>query len=319
MPGRFLRAFPCPTDIIRPVDGLLVILVGVAVLGGAGGVLRAFGPRFRVGRLLGSTHLVSVADAVELADEATRTYVRVIGRIDTESEFEDADHRPLVYRRTRFQARQGGQWNDFDVVTESVPFEINEGLDHIQVDAAVLAEGLIVLPRETAGIVGDLGDRAPEELDDDLPARVVVEHVSSIEHAIVLGVPIRGPDGKAHLTAGLGRPLILSTLEQPEAMRVLAGGSVARPRVAAVLLVVATVLILIGIVLLVLPGTAFGASPDPTAVVGSDTRSAGEGPGLVGAPLAAILGVAGIGLMAMLLTLVFIRASGGGRGRDTDR
>ncbi len=317
--GRFLRAFPCPADIIAAVDGLFVILIGVTALGAAVGVLRAYGPRFQVGRLLSSTPLISVGEAVALAHAAKPTYVRVTGRIDSESDFQDADHRPLVYRRTRFQSRKDGRWRDFDIVTESVPFEINEGLDHIQVDAAELAEGLVVVPRESAGIVGDLGDRAPDALDDGLPARVLVEHVSSVEHAVVVGVPARGPDGSARMTAGRGRPLILSTLEQPEAMRILSGGSVARPRVAAGLLGLAAILIVLGIVLLVLPGSAFAASPDPTAVVGSDTRSSGEGPGLVGAPLTAILGVVGIGLLALLLTLLFVRATGGGRAGDSDR
>ncbi|MES2209637.1 MAG: hypothetical protein V4515_05565 [Chloroflexota bacterium] len=301
------------------MDGLIVILAGFAALGGAAGVLRAFGPRFRVGRLLGSTRLVSVAEAVELADETPPAYIRVTGRIDSESDFEDADHRPLVYRRTRFQAHERGRWSDFDVVTESVPFAINEGLDHIEVDAPALGDGLVVIPRETIGVVGDLGDRAPAELDDELPARVVVEHVSSVEHAVVLGVPTRGPDGSVRLTGGLGRPLILSTLEQPEAMRILAGGSVVRPRAAAGFVVAATVLIVIGVVLLILPGSVFGASPEPTAIVGSDTRSAGQGPGLVGAPLVAILGVVGIGILAVLLTLLFIRATGGARRAGPDR
>ncbi|MBI2762347.1 MAG: hypothetical protein HYX54_01110 [Chloroflexi bacterium] len=301
------------------MDGLIALLLGVAAFAGAVGVLRAFGSRLRVGRLLGSTPLVTVAEAVKLAREAVPTYVRVSGRIDSEAEFEDANHRPLVYRRTRFQAQHGQTWRDFDAVTEAVPFEINEGLDHIQVDGSALAEGLVVVLRETTGSVGDLGDRAPDELDDALPARVIVEQVSSVEHAEVLGVPALRPDGSAHLTAGLGRPLILSTLEQPEAMRILAGGSVAKPRLAAGLLAVAAVLVVLGIVLLILPGSALAASPVPTPVGVSDTRSTGQGPGLTGAPLAAILGVLGIGLLALLVTLVFVRLTGGNRGSRADR
>ena len=319
MSGRFLRAFPCPADIIRPVDGLLVILAGVAAVGGAVQVLRAFGPRFRVGRLLASAPVVSVGEAVGLAGSERPAYVRVEGRIDSETEFEDADHRPLVYRRTRFQARNAGQWTDFDVVVESVPFEINEGLDHIRIDMTDLGAGLIVVPRETVGVVGDLGDRAPETLAPDLPARLVVEQVSSVEHAVVVGVPKLGPDGRALLSTGPGKPLILSTLEQPEAMRILAGGSTARPRIAAALLVLAAALIVTGLIMLALPGTAFAASPNPTGMIGSDTRSSGEGAGLVGAPLAAIAGVIGIGLAAMLGTLLFIRMTRGRSGPGADR
>ena len=54
--------------------------------------------------------------------------------------------------------------------------------------------------------------------------RLRVEQVSSVEHAVVLGVPVAGPgEQPVRMTAGLGRPLILTTLETPEAMRILAG------------------------------------------------------------------------------------------------
>ena len=296
-----------------------MILAGMAAVGGAVQVLRAFGPRFRIGRLLASAPTVSVGEAAELASSSTATYVRVAGRIDSETEFQDADHRPLVYRRTRFQARNAGRWTDFDVAVESVPFEINEGLDHIHVDMTDVGAGLIVVPRETVGIVGDLGDRAPETLAPDLPARVVVEQVSSVEHAEVVGIPKLGLDGHARLTAGPGKPLILSTLEQPEAMRILAGGSTARPRIAAALLVLAAALIVTGLVMLAFPGSALGASPDPTGLIGSDTRSSGEGAGLVGAPLAAVAGVIGIGLVSMLGTLLFVRITRGRSRAGSDR
>lgn len=58
---------------------------------------------------------------------------------------------------------------------------------------------------------------------------------------------------------------------------------------------------------LVLPALALAASPLPSAETGSDTRSAGQGPGLVGAPGLAILAVVAIGLVAVLLTLAYVR------------
>jgi hypothetical protein len=304
--------------MIRRVDGVVVILAGVAALAAAIGVLRSFGPRFRVGRLLATAPAASVGEAVDLARRGSPAYVRISGRIDSETDFEDAHHRPLVFRRSRFQVRRGRRWSDFEVVREAVPFEIHEDLDAVEVETDDIGDGLVVIRRESIGVLGDLADRAPDDLDRTLPARVLVEQVSSVEHATVVGVPSLGADGRPRIAAGLGRPLILTTLEPDEAMRILADGSSRRPRLAAALLVVAAVLVVVGIVLIVLPGSAFAATPEPTAVTGADTRSSGQGPGLVGAPLVAILGVAGIGILAVLVTLAFVRATGGPGSPDPE-
>jgi hypothetical protein len=59
--------------------------------------------------------------------------------------------------------------------------------------------------------------------------------------------------------------------------------------------------------------TVLAASPTPTAAAGGDPRSAGEGPGLVGDPLLAIVIVVGIGVVALAATLLWVRATGGPR------
>jgi hypothetical protein len=53
--------------------------------------------------------------------------------------------------------------------------------------------------------------------------------------------------------------------------------------------------------------TALAASPSPTSGTGGDPRSSGQGPGLVGDPLLAILVVAVIGLVALGATLLYVR------------
>ncbi|MBF8289079.1 MAG: hypothetical protein HW391_47 [Chloroflexi bacterium] len=293
------------------MDSLLPILAGSISLLGAFGILRSFGPRYRVGRLLGVAPRVSIGEAIELSRSGRAAYVRIEGRVDSEAEFEDADHRPLVFRQTRLQSREEGRWKDFEVVREIVPFELREGLDGIAIDGQALTDGLVVVPRETIGVIGDLGDRAPDDLPDDRPARVLVEHVSSVEHAIALGVPTIDAAGVPHLGPGLGRPLVLSTLEPAEAMRILVGGSSTRPRVAAALLLAGVVLVLVGVALLITPGDVLAASPSPSPLTGTDTRSAGEGPGFVGAILPAFLAVIGVAVLAIGLTSAFVRATGG--------
>jgi len=293
----------------------VILIAGFVALAGAAAIAGSLGPRQRVGRLLTAAPRVTVAEAIELARAGRSVYVRLEGRIDSEAEFEDADHRPLVLRRTRIQVLDEGGWRDLEVAREVVPFEIREGLDGIAIDGESVADGLVVMPRESVGVVGDLGDRVPEELADDLPARVVVELVSSVEHAIALGVPALDPAGRPRLGPGRGRPLILSTLEPAEAIRIIGGGSAGRGRLAAALVVVAGLLLVLGLALFLLPGDALAASPAPTAVVGSDTRSPGEGPGFVGALAPAFLAVIGIAVLAIGLTLAWVRLT----RRSSDR
>lgn len=322
--------------MIPAVLPLLVVALGVVALAGGAAVLRSLGPGYRIGRLLATAPRVPVAEALRIARAGERRYVAIGGRIDSEDEFEDAAHRPLVLRRTRLDAQPGHgwqrrrRWTRFEESLEAVRFEVRDGLDGIAVDAAALGDGLVVIPRESRGAVRDLGERAPASLSPDAPARATIEQVSSVEQATVLGWPTLDGGGRPLMTAGLGRPLVLTTLETGEAMRVLAHGERLRPRLAAGSLALGALLVVLGLALAVL--TAVGAlgalvppvalaadpvaagSPLPTGL-GGDTRSSGQGPGLVGAPGAAILAVLLLGLAAVVATLLYVRATGGPRTR----
>jgi hypothetical protein len=310
------------------VAPLLLATAGLVALGVAAAILRSFGPGYRIGRLLAVVPRVSVAEAIQLADEGRPAYVRLDGRIDSDAEFEDADHRPLVLRRTTIAWRPAaatGAWTTFDTRLEVVPFAVREGLDEIAVGAGPIAggsgsiaEGLVVVPRESVGDARDVDGLTAAGLDPGAQARVRVELVSTVDHATVLGVPTRAADGQVSIGAGLGRPLVISTLEDDEAMRVLAGGSTRRSRLAIACLAGGSALI--GVAILwwladaVLGGsvaTALAASPDPTLRPGSDTRTSGGGPGIVGEPLLALLGVLGVALASLVATLAYVRLSSG--------
>ena len=58
--------------------------------------------------------------------------------------------------------------------------------------------------------------------------------------------------------------------------------------------------------LLAAPAVALGASPSPTPGIG-DPRSSGQGPGLVGDPLTAVLVVAAIAVVTVGITLAYVR------------
>ena len=211
---------------------LVLIVTGFAALVVGGLILRTYGPNYRVGRLLAATRPVSISEARTLAAGAPR-YVKVSGRIDAEDEFEDDAHRPLVFRRTRLQLRGRDGWVSFEDTRERVDFEVRDGLEGIAIDDAALDVGLVVIPRESVGTAADVADRVPPGTEPTTAVRLRIEQVSSVEHAIVLGVPGLDEAGAPRLSAGLGRPLVLTTLEQDEAMRVLADGERRRPMMAA--------------------------------------------------------------------------------------
>ena len=236
------------SPLVPLITGFVALVAGVMVL-------RTYGPRYRVGRLLASAPEVTVAEARRLAEGAPR-YIRVRGRIDAETEFEDDAHRPLVFRRTRLQLRRDAEWVSFEDGRERVPFEVRDSLEAIAVDDTALDVGLVVVPRESVGTAADMADRVPPGTPPETPVRLRIEQISSVEHAIVVGVPGLDGSGAPRMSGGMGRPLVLTTLEQDEAMRILVEGDRRRPFVAAVCLAGGLVSITIGLVLAVVGALA---------------------------------------------------------------
>ena len=297
------------TPLIPIAVGLVALAVGVAIL-------RSFGSGFRVGRILAVAPVVSVAEARGLATGPPR-FVAIQGRIDAVDEFEDDAHRPLVLRRVLFQLGGRSGWRTIDEQRQAVDFEVREGLDAIAVDHDALGDGLVVLPRVSTGTAADAPDRVPADTPPGTPFRLRIEQVSSVEHALVAGVPATDPStGAIRMTSGLGRPLILTTLERDEAMRVLTSDAPRRPVMAVVALAIGVISLSLGLLwalVSAVTGTALAASPEPSAVVGGDPRSSGQGPGLVGDPLTAIALVLLIGIGTVVVTALYVRFTGGRR------
>ena len=233
-----------------------MIVAGLASIGLGSLLLRTYGVRGRVGRLLAVTPAVDIAEARAIAAAGARRYVRVDGRLDADEDFPDEHDRPLVYRRRRLEARSR-RWAVLDEQRETVPFRVRAGLDEIDVDVDALSEGLVTLARESAGTAAEAAAALPAAavplppalaaLPPATPVRLRVEQLSSVEHATVLGVPVALADGRVALTAGTGRPLVVCTLERGEAMRVLAEGRRARPVAAAAALTAGLTLFGIGL------------------------------------------------------------------------
>ncbi len=235
---------------------LSLVLVGALVLAAGWLLMRRLGPDGRIGRILAVTPVVPVGEAREIAGRGANRYVGVFGRVDAEEPFEDDAHRPLVLRRTRLELQRGRGWEAFEDNREVVPFDVSEGLDRIAVDGSALDGGLVVVQRESVGTAADLGARVPEGTEPSTPARLRIELLTAVDHALVLGVPSLDPVAGPILRPGLGRPLVLTNLEKQEAMRLLANGGQANTRLIAILLAGGAVGILTGLAWAVLDALA---------------------------------------------------------------
>lgn len=227
---------------------LSLVLVGGLVLAAGWLLMRRLGPGGRIGRILAVTPVVPVAEAREIASRGAARYVGVLGRIDAEEPFEDDAHRPLVLRRTRLELKRGSRWEAFEDDRQVVPFEISEGLDRIAVDGDALDHGLVVVQRESVGTAADIAARVPDGTAPATPARLRIELLSAVDHALVLGVPVLDPERGPVLRPGLGRPLVATNLERDEAIRLLGYGRQGTVRMITILLAGGAVGILTGLV-----------------------------------------------------------------------
>lgn len=205
---------------------LIAVIGAAACLLSAAFLLRRLGSGYRIARLLASAPEATLAEIREVAAAREPRYLRASGRVSSEEEFPDENQRPLVFRRQRIERRVGRAWQILDEERLAVPFGIEDRREFVAVDADALGDGLVVIPRESLGSVSELPHDLRSRLASDVaaatPIRLRLDQVSAVEHATVVGMPRNGPDGPM-LTAGLGRPLILSTLDPAAAMRLLAG------------------------------------------------------------------------------------------------
>jgi hypothetical protein len=218
------------------VTSLLLLAIGLVAIVVGWLLVERLGGSARVGRILASTPIVPVDEAVRLAEAGTRRYVGVGGRLDSEQEFLDEHKRPLVFRRSRLEVRSGSRWRTVADNREVVPFALAGGIASIAVDGDALDDGLVVVVRHAEGLASEIPERIPEDVPPATPVRLRVELVSTVEHALALGVPAIGPEGQPMLRPGMGRPLVLTTLEPAEAMRMLGSAHRSSTRAGALLM-----------------------------------------------------------------------------------
>jgi len=277
-----------------------VALIGAALIVVGLLLSRRTDVRTRAGQLLAGLSPITPTEALRLAAlrGASAPYLAITGSIDAPEIFEDEHHRPLVFRRERVSIADEQGWRVIDVAVRSLPFVISDARSAINISTADLGEGLVVVERRWEGSVTELHAagreyQSPETAalvarlavsDPTRGARVGLEQISNLDRATAAG---QLTDGE--LRAGAGRPLVVTTLERAEALRLLGGegrGRLASSTVALGLLALGLLLLLGGIAL-TLASPALGAdagspSPTPTPTPESgDARNGGVsvGPG----------------------------------------
>jgi len=275
-----------------------IALIGAALI--ALGLLlsRRTDVRTRAGQLLAGLSPITPTEALRLAAlrGESSPYLAIKGSIDAPEIFEDEHHRPLVYRRERVSIADEGGWRVIDTAERSLPFVISDPSSAIRISTDDLADGLVVVERRWEGSVAELHAAGREyqsaetaalvaaiaASDPSRQARVGLEQISNLDRATAAGQLVDG-----ELRAGAGRPLVVTTLERAEALRLLGAegrGRLASSTVALALLALG-LLLLIGGIALTLASPALGAdaaspSPTPTATPESgDARNGGVGVG----------------------------------------
>jgi hypothetical protein len=294
-----------------------IALIGAAVMVAGLLLTRRADVRTRVGQLLAGLSPVTPTEALRLAAlrGETAPYLAIKGSIDAAEIFEDENHRPLVFRRERISIADEQGWRVIDVAERSLPFVISDASSAIRISTTDLAEGLVVVERRWEGSVVELHAagreyQSPEAAalvaaiaasDPSRHARVGLEQISNLDRATAAGQLVDG-----ELRAGVGRPLVVTTLERADALRLLGGegrGRLASSTLALALLALG-VLLLIGGIALTLASPALGAdaasaSPLPTPTPNPESGDARNGG--VGVDPGGLLGL----LMTFALPLLF--------------
>jgi hypothetical protein len=277
-----------------------IALIGAALIVIGLLLSRRTNVRTRAGQLLAGLSPITPTEALRLAalrgDSAP--YLAIKGSVDASEIFEDEHHRPLVFRRERVSIADEQGWRVIDVAERSLPFVISDPSSAIRIATADLADGLVVVERRWEGSVAELHAAAREyqspetaalvaaiaASDPSRHARVGLEQISNLDRATAAG---QLADGE--LRAGAGRPLVVTTLERADALRLLGGegrGRLASSTVALALLALGLLLLIGGIALaLASPAlVADVASPSPEATPtptpeSGDARNGGVGVG----------------------------------------
>lgn len=231
-PGR--RPLPQTYRVMIPSAWLAIGGLLLLVLGGA--LIRRSGARPTMGRRLAGAREVRVGELLDLSrgDPLPRRPIRVTGRIRcAEPIVTGQDDRLVAFHRDVEVAGASGGWRAIERLRETRSFELWDHDGSLQVDPALAAEPLVVLPHVWNGPVEDLDEsyqgalaRVAAEQGSPTGARATTRMVSVVDRLLVLARVTRDAEGDIALAPPAGG-YILSSLELDDAMRLLGGR---RPR-----------------------------------------------------------------------------------------
>lgn len=311
------------------MNGVLLLASGALLIALSIWSSRRGGTRTRAARLMAGVAPVTPREALLVGDGH---YLAVSGNIDAAEAFEDESHRPLVYRRERVLIADGSAWREIERVVRSVPFVISDGDHSLAIDAAHLGDGLVVIERQWDGSVAELAAAHRDYQDPESAtlvtqlataapatgARVILEQISTLDRGTAAGLLRDG----ALTAGGAGQPLVLTTLDRREALRILGSGqraSLAAGLLTLLLLIVGLLLFIIGSAALLSEatsgaGAALSPSPAPSPTVGSgesgDARNGGvgTGPGGLAGLIGALAAPFAVGALIAAVVSVVVRA-----------
>jgi hypothetical protein len=208
--------------VIGLILGVVLVVAGVA-LG------RRSGARLSLGRRLAGAREHRVGDLQDLSPLPTRP-VRVVGRIRCADPIVTArDDRLVALHRDVDVQLADGSWRTIERLRMSRGFDLWDHDGSLAIDARQAAEPLVALPHVWRGGVDELEDpghlaaieRLRQEGQPPVAARSVTRMVSVVEHLLVLAEVHQASDGVSLQPPRGG--YVISTLELPDAMRLLGG------------------------------------------------------------------------------------------------
>ena len=209
---------------------VVLLLVGAVLVGGGLLLVRSSGSRIGMARRLAGAAQFRVGDLLDLELLPARP-VRVVGRVRCPDPLVTRDDERLVALHRDVEVRLGdGRWRTVERLRETRGFELYDHDGSLPLDIAAAAEPLIAIPHVWRGDAGELVDESHRasverlQLEGLRPgaARSVTRGVSVVDRLLVLAHPERDASGSIALRPPKGG-FVISTLDVPDAMRLLGG------------------------------------------------------------------------------------------------